>query len=54
MDNKNLLQLLKDYKTVIDKAFDYDGDVFGMLHNNAVDVSISLTNEISKLENKPE
>lgn len=37
-------------KPIIDKAFDYDGDVFGMLHNDAVDVDTTIEKLIVKLE----
>ncbi len=33
----DLLEALKDLLPILDKAWDYDGDVFGRLHNDAVD-----------------
>jgi hypothetical protein len=50
MNDKELLSLLKSIKPIIDKAFDYDGDVFGMLHNDAVDVDTTIEKLIVKLE----
>ncbi len=35
-------QTIIDAVVIINKAFDYDGDVFGILHNTAVDVIMAL------------
>ena len=49
MNEKEMLSLLKSIAPILDKAFDYDGNVFGMLHNDAVDVSIAIEKAIEKL-----
>ena len=49
MNETEMLSLLKSIAPILDKAFDYDGDVFGMLNNYAVDVSIAIEKAIEKL-----
>lgn len=52
MSNAEILSLLKSILPIINKAFDYDGDVFGMLHNDATDVLIDVENAIKKLSSE--
>lgn len=52
MGDRELLSFLKDVREVLGKAFDYDGDVFGILHNQAVDLDCKINRTIAKLEKK--
>lgn len=53
MNDRELLAFLKEVREVLDKAFAYDdGDVFGMLHNQAVDLDCKINHTIAKLETK--
>lgn len=52
MNENEMLSLLKSIAPILDKAFEYDGNVFGMLHNEAVDVSIAIEKAIEKLSKK--
>ena len=44
MERKNAL--LREALRVIDKAFDYDGDVFGLMHNDAGDLVNGIETEL--------
>jgi hypothetical protein len=44
----DLLEALKDLMPILDKAWDYDGDVFGRLHNDAVDAGQNARAAIAK------
>ena len=44
-----LLAALQVVQPILDKAFEYDGDVFGMLHNDAVDADILIREVIAKV-----
>ena len=52
MNEKEMLSLLKSITPILNKAFEHDCDVFGMIHNDAVDVSIAIENAIKKLSKK--
>ena len=52
MNEKEMLSILKSIVPILNKAFEYDGNVFGMLHNEAVDVSIAIEKAIEKLSKK--
>ena len=39
--NGELLEALKALLPILDKAWDFDGDVFGRLHNDAVDADMN-------------
>lgn len=47
-----LLAALRALLPVIDKAWEYDGDVFGMLHNAAVDADAAARAAIAKAEGR--
>jgi hypothetical protein len=48
MNDKELLELVIEAKRLIDKAFEHDGDVFGVEHNNAVDFIDAAKQAIAK------
>lgn len=39
-ENKRLRTVLKECQTMLEIAFDYDGNVFGKSHNRAVDANL--------------
>jgi hypothetical protein len=39
--NGELLEALKALLPILDKAWDFDGDVFGRLHNDAMDADMN-------------
>lgn len=41
-------ELIEDAVRIINKAFEFDGDVFGMMHNDAVDTLESLERALEK------
>lgn len=41
---KEAIRLLKEAQTFIDKAWQYEGDVFGILHNDVVDWESDVKN----------
>ena len=42
--SKEVVELAKKMYPILQKAFDHEGDVFGMLHNDAVDLDCELEN----------
>jgi hypothetical protein len=50
--NGELLEALKSLLPILDKAWDFDGDVFGRLHNYAVDADMNARSAIAKAEGK--
>ena len=48
--NAELLNALQAIIPILDRAFEYDGDVFGIMHNAAVDAGIQARAAIAKAE----
>ena len=46
--NAELLNALQAIIPILDRAFEYDGDVFGIMHNDAVDAEIQARAAIAK------
>lgn len=44
--------LAKDIVAVLNKAFEFEGDVFGVLHNTAVDVLIAIEDAMKENEDE--
>jgi hypothetical protein len=52
MNEAELLALLKSIAILMNKAFNYDGDVFGKLHNDAVDTACQIESLIKQIGSK--
>ena len=50
--NVELLEALKDLLPILDKAWEFDGDVFGFLHNDAVDADMNARAAIARATSK--
>lgn len=50
--NQELLTALKDLLPILDKAWAFDGDVFGYLHNDAVDADMNARAVIARSTGK--
>jgi hypothetical protein len=48
--NQELLAALTALLPVLDKAWNFEGDVFGRLHNDAVDADVNARAAIAKAE----
>jgi hypothetical protein len=50
--NQELLTALTDLLPILDKAWAFDGDVFGCLHNDAVDADMNARAVIARATSK--